>query len=262
MKLKKYILMGLFILGLLSSFYMGRFYEAYKLRALEVGNSNIHNKEAKKEEKKEDENLSYEEEAFREKILRNKDNLFKLVNKENKISKAYKSENLVVPKANFVGSKEEDRSKVSSLIKEDLERLFKDAKKEGLDLYISCGYRSYEEQEYLYNRALEREDSTKSTLVAIPGASEHQLGLAVDFTTRSIGFQLENSFEDTREGQWLLDNAHKYGFVLRYIKGKEHITGYEYEPWHYRYIGDLELSKYFYENNLTLEEVYEKLDIE
>lgn len=98
-------------------------------------------------------------------------------------------------------------------------------------------------------------------MVALPGRSEHQLGLAVDITTKKLDFQLEEAFEDTKEGQWLLNNAYKYGFIFRYHRGKENITGYTYEPWHYRYIGNLEVSKYCHDNNLTLEEIYKKLGI-
>lgn len=267
MKIKNYIVAGIFLAVLSSSFFAGRRYESYKLKALEVSNvslkKDIENAEdvKEKDEKTNKEEFNEEQSLIREKILNDTNDLFKITNKKNSIDRNYKPKDLIIPKVNFVGKEEEPRNRASNLLKKDLEKLFSDAKKEGLDLYLSCAYRSYEEQEFLYERALEREKSDTSDLVALPGTSEHQLGLAIDFTTRSLGFQLEESFEDTKEGQWLLENSHKYGFILRYLKGREDITGYSYEPWHYRYVGDLDISKYCYENNLTLEELYEELDI-
>ncbi|EOU1911968.1 M15 family metallopeptidase [Clostridium perfringens] len=261
MKLKSYILTGVIITLTITSFFIGRSYESYKLKALEVSNVSSNEEIDNKNKESNKEELSEEQLRIKKIILSDKDGLFKVVNKENSIDKSYKPEELIIPKVNFVGLENEPRNRVSNVLKKDLENLFSDAKKAGLDLYLSCAYRSYEEQEYLYGRALEKEKSDSSNLVALPGTSEHQLGLAVDLTTRSIGFQLEESFEDTKEGQWLLENSHKYGFILRYLKGKEDITGYSYEPWHYRYVGDLEVSKYCYDNNLTLEELYDELDI-
>jgi D-alanyl-D-alanine carboxypeptidase len=81
------------------------------------------------------------------------------------------------------------------------------------------------------------------------GHSEHQTGLAVDIN------DLEQTFEDTQEGRWLAINSYQYGFILRYPKGKEHITGYDYEPWHFRYLG-LELARDVYRSNLTYDEYY------
>lgn len=255
MKLKRYISIGIVVTVAITSFFIGRSYEAYKLSALETNNLKLNEEINKKDE------LSEEQIRIKNIILNDKDGLFKIVNEENPIDRNYEPKELIVPNVSLVGLESEPRNKISKVLKDDLERLFKDAQKEGLDLYLSCAYRSFEEQEYLYNRALEKEKSNSSVLVALPGRSEHQLGLAVDLTTSSIGFQLEESFENTEEGQWLLENSYKYGFVLRYLNGKEEITGYSYEPWHYRYVGNLEVSKYCYDNNLTLEELYDELDI-
>jgi hypothetical protein len=90
---------------------------------------------------------------------------------------------------------------------------------------------------------------------AAPGNSEHQTGLAIDVSCKSINFGLTNSFASTPEGLWLKDNCWRFGFILRYPKDKEHITGYAYEPWHIRYVG-VPLAYYLYNNNLTLEEYY------
>ena len=176
-------------------------------------------------------------------------------NKENSIDKSYKPEELIIPKVNFVGLENEPRNRVSNVLKKDLENLFSDAKKSGLDLYLSCAYRSYEEQEYLYGRALEKEKSDSSNLVALPGTSEHQLGLAMDITLAEYGGKLYVKFGQSEEGVWVKENAHKYGFIIRYLEGKEDITGYNYEPWHLRYLG-VDLATELYEKNITLEEYY------
>jgi len=91
--------------------------------------------------------------------------------------------------------------------------------------------------------------------VALPGQSEHQTGLAMDVTSESANWGLSNNFGETNEGKWLKDNCYKYGFILRYPEGKEDITGYNYEPWHIRYVGK-KVSTYIYTNNITLEEFF------
>ena len=87
------------------------------------------------------------------------------------------------------------------------------------------------------------------------GHSEHQTGLAVDISDISLNY---DNFGNTKEFNWIKDNAHKFGFILRYPNNKTHITGFKYEPWHYRYIG-ISIATYIYENNITLEE-YKKLE--
>nr|WP_250130198.1 M15 family metallopeptidase [Jeotgalicoccus sp. WY2] len=90
---------------------------------------------------------------------------------------------------------------------------------------------------------------------AEPGHSEHQTGLAIDVGSYDSAVLLQTSFEYTPEFQWLKDVAHEYGFIIRYMKGKEDITGYMYEPWHLRYVGDK--APAIYESGLTLEEYFE-----
>ncbi|MGG5461941.1 M15 family metallopeptidase [Clostridium sp. B9] len=258
MKFKKYLFIGTLIIFSIVAFSLGREYSLIKRASLEAISQDDNYKDFIIEEA---DTLTEEQKRIKNIILEDTKGLFLLVNEENPIDKMYGPESLVVPNITLVGKSEEPRNKVNSIIKEDLERMFSDSEKDGMEMYLSCAHRSYEEQEYLYNRALERENSDSSELVALPGRSEHQLGLAVDITTSSIDFQLEEAFEDTKEGKWLLENAHKYGFILRYLKGKEDITGYTYEPWHYRYIGNVEISTYCHKNNLTLEELYEELGI-
>ncbi len=141
---------------------------------------------------------------------------------------------------------------------EDMRRA---AKEDGITINIRSGYRSYKEQNNLYNYYVRRDgEQEASRYSAEPGHSEHQLGTAFDFTTSNTNKSISTWFDDTPQAQWLYENAYKYGFVLRYPKEKEHITGYMHESWHYRYIGT-EHSYNFKMNDLTIEEYLELDDI-
>ncbi len=125
-----------------------------------------------------------------------------------------------------------------------------DATALGLNIWIQSGYRSYELQETLYNNYVNRDGKLAAdTYSARPGYSEHQTGLAFDLNSISDDFQYTN------EGKWVSENAWKYGFILRYPKSKESITGYKYESWHLRYVGK-DLASKLYNNGdwITLEE--------
>lgn len=129
-----------------------------------------------------------------------------------------------------------------------LEKLQSGAKSAGFSIPLLSGFRSYTTQERLYNNYVARDGVEKaSTYSAKPGQSEHQSGLAFD-----IG-ELSDTYGETPAGRWLSKNAHKYGFIIRYMKGKENITGYQYEPWHVRYVGE-KVAKEIYEKGVTLEE--------
>lgn len=122
------------------------------------------------------------------------------------------------------------------------------ASNDGLFLYICSAYRSYADQEYQYNVfAQNRGAEAADRVSARPGYSEHQTGLAIDVNTT------EFSFEDTEEGKWLAQHCAEYGFIIRYPKGKEEYTGFEYEPWHIRYLG-IETAQKVTESGLCLEE--------
>lgn len=123
----------------------------------------------------------------------------------------------------------------------------------GLRLYATSTYRDYDHQKRLYtNYAANRGQKEADRFSARPGHSEHQTGLALDFIEPGKSLR---EFENTDEFIWLQSNAHKFGFILRYPDNKEHITGYIYEPWHYRYVGQ-EVAKYIYENEITFDEYY------
>ncbi len=128
------------------------------------------------------------------------------------------------------------------------DKMAADAAAEGLNIYIASGFRSYDYQSKLYNNYASKDGyAAADTYSARPGHSEHQTGLAFDLNT------IDSSFEFTPEYEWVSVNAHKYGFIIRYPKGKEEITGYIYEPWHLRYLG-VETATAVYESGLCLEE--------
>jgi D-alanyl-D-alanine carboxypeptidase len=111
-------------------------------------------------------------------------------------------------------------------------------KEEGLELSSNSAYRSYSAQVDVYNEDVATNGKAfADTSTARPGYSEHQTGLAIDIGARSGDCSLKTCFEDTDEGEWLEDNAWRFGFVLRYPEDKSHITGFDFEPWHFRYVG-------------------------
>lgn len=115
---------------------------------------------------------------------------------------------------------------------------------------VCSGFRSYSTQKSLYQKYVKRDgQAVADTYSARPGYSEHQTGFAFDINRASM------SFEGTKEAVWLEQNAYKYGFIMRYPKGKESITGYQYEPWHYRYVG-VERAQKLFSSGLTIEEYY------
>lgn len=145
-------------------------------------------------------------------------------------------------------------NELNAEVLEQFEVMKADAKKEGLDINIRSGFRSTETQTMLYNNYVQRDGVEKANRYsAKPGHSEHETGLAIDISNGDYTTSIGDWFNDTPQAKWLYENAHKYGFILRYPEGKEDITGYKYESWHYRYVG-VEHSQYFNQNNLTLEE--------
>lgn len=122
------------------------------------------------------------------------------------------------------------------------------ASKEGINLFVVSGFRSYSTQETLYNNYVAQDGKANADRYsARPGHSEHQTGLAFDVNS------VTNSFKDTKEGKWLAANCSTYGFIIRFPEGKENITGYMYEPWHIRYLG-VSTAQAVQKSGLTLEE--------
>lgn len=172
----------------------------------------------------------------------------------------YIPENYTFPLGTISGS-----LKCDERVLEDLLRMFQAAKDDGVSLLVASPYRTHDRQTNNFNRSINNYlnrgmsymEAYKLTSLAItiPDTSEHQIGLAIDIWTDSFK-KLTEGFGDTKAGQWLAKNSYKYGFILRYPQGKEEITGIEYEPWHFRYVG-LEAAKVMYEEEITLEEFWE-----
>lgn len=135
-----------------------------------------------------------------------------------------------------------------------VEELFTGAEQAGFELQIGSGFRGAELQKTYYdNYSRVYGQAAADTFSAKPGYSEHQTGLVVDVSETSNHCYLQECFGDTEAGKWLANNAHKYGFILRYPKDKDGITDFRYEPWHFRYVGK-ELATALYESGLTMDE--------
>lgn len=178
-----------------------------------------------------------------------------MVNKFWSLPEGYRPADLIKPNVLFsFGDENSDRSKLRAEAAESLEIMFNVAKGEGIELYARSGFRSYETQEAIFKNEVATFGYEQAVLyVALPGTSEHQTGLAMDITAKSVGLELVEAFEGTAEGKWLAANAHHYGFILRYPKGKTNITGYAFEPWHFRYVG-VDVAEEIYAKGLTFEE--------
>ena len=179
-----------------------------------------------------------------------------LVNKKNWLSKDYIPLDLVQPKVNFLPDTNPEAMLLRKEAAKALEKLFKKAKRAKFNLYAVSGYRSYERQREIFKSNLKKEGESANKYSARPGQSEHQTGLAMDIACEDIELLLSEEFENTNEYKWLSENVHKYGFIIRYQKGKEEITGYNFEPWHLRYVGE-DLATELKSLDITLEEYYD-----
>ena len=171
-----------------------------------------------------------------------------LVNKYNKLPDNYEIDDLVTLDNEYSKKGE----KVREVIYNDLKKMFDEAKKDNINLNVISGFRTNEKQDTLFNNSIKKNGLDHALIYsAKPGYSEHQLGLAIDINS------VEESFKNTNEYKWLKNNSYKYGFIERYPEGKEKITGFGYEPWHYRYLGVDVATKIFTEN-ITYEEYVAK----
>ena len=191
------------------------------------------------------------------KVILNPANILSLTNKEFSLPADYAPNDLVRPNVAFsFGDEDVEKSYLRSEAAAALEKMFVAAKEEGVILYAVSGYRSYDRQKAVLAAEINRVGKEKAEqAVAIPGTSEHQSGLAMDISSESEGYLLTENFGLQAEGIWLRENAHRFGFILRYPKEKEDITEYQYEPWHFRFVGE-DAAKTMYENDWTLEEFF------
>lgn len=163
-----------------------------------------------------------------------------IVNKSHPLSpKTYVPSDLVVPDIPLRSNITTNEKYVSDVMAPALKAMVDAAREAGLTLNLQSGYRSYQFQVALYNNYVNTDGQAKAdTYSARPGYSEHQTGLAADLGgTSNPSCNVDQCFGQTIEGKWLAANAYKFGFVIRYPNGYDNITGYEYEPWHVRYIG-------------------------
>lgn len=183
------------------------------------------------------------------------DSVAVLVNKQNELPADYVPSDLVYVQVPFTFNEKVEKRMMRKEAAENLAELFTAAKNEGIILYGVSGYRSYETQKSLFAYFTKRDGSEEKAnqISARPGQSEHQTGLAMDVSSQSVNFGLVENFGDTKEYAWLKDNAHHFGYVIRYPQGKELITEYSYEPWHIRYVGKALAAK-LYAEQLTYEE--------
>ena len=184
-------------------------------------------------------------EEMHETINLNKINI--LVNKHNYLKEDYVPENLKSLSSTYALS----NMKMVEEAANAFESLSKDASKENYKVIAMSTYRSYEYQVDLYNKYVKSDGKEAAdTYSGRPGNSEHQTGLAVDVYNQTETY---TNFEKTKEYNWMQENAYKYGFILRFPKDKENETGYEFESWHYRYVGK-DIATYIHKHNITLEE--------
>ena len=182
-------------------------------------------------------NVSYDTDISKDTIM--------LVNKFYHLSASYEREDLENVSLQYAY----DDNIASSLVIEAYEKMRQEVKSElNVSLMINSSYRSFNEQEQTYIDFRKNDD-----IVARPGYSEHQTGLAIDLT--SLEHKMADQFTESDEYKWLLENCHRYGFILRYPENKKFITGYDTESWHFRYVG-VEHATKMYQENLTLEEYY------
>jgi len=180
-------------------------------------------------------------------LIKKPNDLLVLVNKNHQLPSSYVPEDL--EEISYYYAHEGKLLKKEA--KEAFESLSRDASILGYRIIAVSAYRDYSYQKNLFEYYVEKKGLEYAlTCSSKPGHSEHQTGLSLDVEGSNRDY---DHFEESEEFAWMRENAHNYGFVMRYPKGKEFITGFKYEPWHYRYVGK-EVASYIYKNNLTLEE--------
>lgn len=178
-----------------------------------------------------------------------------LVNKQNFLERDYIPKNLVEVKY-FAKNRSRAGRKMVKRAGEHFNLLSEEAMKSGYEIVVTTAYRDYDFQNNLYSSYVKNHGKALADrFSAKPGSSEHQTGLVADVSSPSVNYELTEDYINTKEGKWLEENAHRFGFIIRYPKDKEDITGYMYEPWHIRYVGK-EIATEIFEKDLTLEEFF------
>jgi len=179
-----------------------------------------------------------------------------VVNKTHPLPEGYRPNDLVDVNVLTRKDKSAEELQLRDEAAKAVERMFKAAADDSQSLIIGSAFRSYGLQKFYYDNYVRESGQQAADLFsAQPGTSEHQTGLALDIGAANGRCYLEVCFKDTPEGQWLAANAYKYGFILRYQEGRENVTGYQSEPWHFRYVGT-ELAAEIQKTGQTLEEFF------
>lgn len=193
-------------------------------------------------------NLDMDKEDYKDSVLVDKFSTDMLINKHRYMNEKFVPDDLTKIDSKYASEKgmEASRVAINAYI-----QMSKAASSDGYEIVINSAYRSYQDQVDISDTYFELYgQSYVDRFVAKPGFSEHQTGLCFD-----IGSRKNNVFANSKEYEWMLDNAYKYGFILRFPKKYENITGFRNEPWHYRYVGK-KIAKYIHEKNITFEEYY------
>ena len=183
--------------------------------------------------------------------------LWVVVSKEHQLSDArYVPTNLAIPSVKTRTDKSAAEQSLRVDVEPDIKALFEAAAAAGHNVMLASGYRSYEQQQvYFTNYSRLYGEAAANKFSARPGQSEHQTGLAFDVSLTTRECYLEICFAETEAGKWFAEHAYEYGFILRYPADKTTITQYQYEPWHFRYVGR-DLARALHESHLTLDEAY------
>ncbi len=195
-------------------------------------------------------NLDLDKEDYKDPVVVNDYSKTVLANKHHYLGDKYIPKNLIKVPSSYTISGDDEVKGVNEAVSSAI-TMIKAAKKEGLNLLINSGYRSYSEQEEVYNTYLNLYGKDYCLkYVSLPGYSEHQTGYSFDFASGN-----SNIFAKSEEYKWMIKNSYKYGFVYRYLKSKEEITGISHEAWHFRYVGK-DIAKVMDVNELSYEEYY------
>lgn len=179
-----------------------------------------------------------------------------IVNKKRPLPDNYTPKELVVPSVSLRLAKNSEQMQIDKQVAPYVEKLFTAANTAGHPLVFASGYRSAAYQKQLYDSYVANDgQASADKFSARPGTSEHQTGFAFDVCPAVVTCDLVQSFGSTQDGIWLANHAQEFGFIIRYIKGKESVTGYEYEPWHLRYVGT-DLAQRLHATGQTMEEFF------
>lgn len=191
----------------------------------------------------------------------NPESISVLVNNLHKLPENYSPSELIYTDIPFIFQEKTEKRKMRAEAAGAIKELFTDAKAQGISLLGVSAYRSHATQTALFQSYVSKDGYEEAkTYSALPGTSEHETGLAIDVSGGDGRCPAEDCFGGTKEAIWLEEHAAEYGFIIRYPKGKEAITGYKYEPWHLRFVGK-SIALEIMEKGITLEEYYNAIQV-